>query len=406
MTLRRKEPRALVEQDRALNYAQIAVRRAWAGNVEDLQNWATAEFESTPLVIFDLNGEPLFYEFTVRDGRQIVGRVKAAASRLIGSTVVTIERGARKWDPEKAMAMATDIAKRAYPRRQLAARDLVCYSYPKIGVRVEFVDDRGGSLIYDVADGSPVQEFGSDALEGQTAWSFLEAMSPDDLERRLRRFEESDRELEAVRRAAPEMFSKGFTAREVTRLKPKFVIVSDYTHFEFYSSKVLKYAPRCTPHDCFMLYAQQTNVYCAVATGQMILDFYRYHFDQPTIAAAMGTGASGTSFAGQVTGYETLSNGCLTATHDSSADWAEARAEINANRPLKSGIPGHARACAGWNRQNFMLIGGAPIRWLQIYDPWPWDADICAGGAVYWEDWDAVNHTNFCYVRHNTTSHA
>jgi hypothetical protein len=240
----------------------------------------------------------------------------------------------------------------------------------------------------------------------QTAWSFLESIGPDELDRRLKRFEENDKELEATRRRSPEMFNKGFTAREIASLRPKFVLVSDYLYFEFYSSKVLKYAPRCSPHDCFALYAQQTNVYCAVATGQMILDFYRYNFDQLAIAAAMGTDAGGTSFDGQVTGYEALSKGCLDATHDSSADWTEAKAEIDANRPLKSGIPGHARACAGWKRQNFTLVGSPPVRGLQIYDPWPWNADICAGGAVYWEDWDAVTHTNFCYVRHNTTSHA
>jgi hypothetical protein len=163
--MRRKEPRALVKQDQALNYAQMAVRRAWAGNVEDMRNWATAGFDPEPLIIFDLNGEPLFYEFTVRDGRQNVGRVKAAASRLVGSAVVTIERGARKWDPGKAMEQAAAIAKKEFPRRKIVARDLVCYSYPKIGVRVEFADEDGGSLIYDVADGSPIREFGSDARE-------------------------------------------------------------------------------------------------------------------------------------------------------------------------------------------------------------------------------------------------
>jgi hypothetical protein len=51
-------------------------------------------------------------------------------------------------------------------------------------------------------------------------------------------------------------------------------------------------------------------------------------------------------------------------------------------------------------RQNIFLIGQQPRRWLRIYDPWPWNADICAGGQIVWEDWDAVNHTNFIYVRH------
>jgi hypothetical protein len=89
---------------------------------------------------------------------------------------------------------------------------------------------------------------------------------------------------------------------------------------------------------------------------------------------------------------------------DESADFAEARAEIDANRPFKSGIPGHARVGAGYERSwSWSMLGFD--RSLLVYDPWPWNADICDGGAITWEDWDTVNHTNFIYVRHRTTTH-
>lgn len=405
MTIRRAKPRAPVDRANALSHAQMAVRRAWAGGVEDMQQgWPGGEFDTDAIIIHDLNGEPLFYEFTVHEGKREVGRVKAAASRLVGSPVVTIERGPRGWDPAKAMKMALEVAKKAYPRRDAKARDFVCYSYPKIGVRVELAGEKTTSLIVDVADGSIVENFGDDEFEGQAAWSFLESRADCAAQDRLRCYEEADKELELARKASKELFATAYTARELVAVKAKITLVSDYA-FAFYSSRVLKYGPRCSPHDCFALYAQQTNVYCAVATGQMILDFYRRPFEQTAIAAAMGTGATGTSFAGQEAGYESLSNGCLDAWHDFSADWTEAKAEIDANRPLKSGIPGHARACTGWKRQNFALASATPKRWLQIYDPWPWNADLCAGGAVYWEDWDAVTHTNWCLVRHRTDTH-
>lgn len=404
MTLRRKQPRALVERTHALAHAQMAVRRAWAGGVEDMQNGWTGEFNPDAVVIYDLNGEPLFYEFSVLEGEREVGRVKAAASRLVGSPVVTIERGPRAWDPAKASRLALQAAKKAYPRSAAKAKEFVCYSYPKIGVRVELAGEKPSSIIVDVADGSIVQSYGADEIDGQTAWSFLEFRPECRLDERLHRFDEFDRELDAAKRLSKELFATAYTARELVAVRPKLMLASAYK-FALYSSRVLKYGPRCSPHDCFALYAQQTSVYCAVATGQMILDFYRRPFDQTAIAAAMSTGATGTSFAGQETGYETLSNGCLDAWHDFSADWTEAKAEIDANRPLKSGIPGHARACAGWKRQNFFLLHSTPQRWLQIYDPWPWNADLCAGGAVYWEDWDAVTHTNWCFVRHRTDTH-
>jgi len=118
------------------------------------------------------------------------------------------------------------------------------------------------------------------------------------------------------------------------------------------------------------------------------------------IPSVIADDAGGTGVEDQATGIESLTNNSFNATVDYSADWAEAKAEIDANRPLKSGIPGHARACAGWKRQNIFIIGQSPRRWLRIYDPWPWNANICEGGAVVWEDWDAVTHTNFMYVRH------
>jgi hypothetical protein len=205
--------------------------------------------------------------------------------------------------------------------------------------------------------------------------------------------------LEVARAKVQQIFAKGLREVDRARLYTR-LIANARIAVALYTSRVLKFGPRCTSHDCFELYAQQTDVFCAVATGQMILDFYKYHFTQDEIATAMNTGAGGTTNPDQVTGYETLSGNCLDATFDGSADWAEARAEIDANRPLKSGIPGHARACAGWKRQNISLIGQPLRRWLRIYDPWPWNADICAGGQIVWEDWDAVDHTNFIYVRH------
>lgn len=403
--LRRQEPRALVEREQALRFTQMATRQAWAGGVPDMQSWGLADIDPEPLVIHDLNGEPLFYEFTARDGEHEFGRVKASASRLVGSPVVTFEQGPRKWDVDRAKEAATAAAAKAYPRSEVTARDLVCYSYPKIGVRVEVEGKRAGSVICDVSDGSLVRRFGEDEPEGQTAWSFLDATTADDAELRLRRFDRHERELEEVLAASPQLFTDRLEAGALDELKARLVLRSDYLFIPFFSEKVLAFAPRCNGHECFELYGQHTSVYCAVATGQMILDFYRYHFDQDTIAAAMGTNATGTTFAGQELGYETLSNGCLEAAHDFTPTWAEAKAELDANRPCKSGISGHARACGGWRRQNITLLGATPKRWLKIYDPWPWNTDICQGGAVYWEDWDAVTHTNFCFVRHASTQH-
>lgn len=405
MASKKRKTGAPVEKDLAAEHVLMAYRRAWAGNVAGLAPLATAEIDPDPLEIYDLNGELLFYEFSALDGKQQVGRMKASASKRIGAPLVTLELGARKWDAAKGIKQAKKQAQELFPKARLEDADLVCYSYPKIGVRVDLVTEGGEetSLIFDVADGSQVTRFGDDEAEGQAAWSYLDALPPRRAEENQALWELRDQEREAAQKATPKLFARGYTAAEALKLKDTLVVKSPYYLLPFFSSRVLRFAPRCNAHECFELYAQQTSVYCAVATGQMILDFYRYHFDQDDIAAAMGTGATGTYNDGQVAGYESLSNHCLDATYDSSAAWTEARAEIDANRPLKSGVPNHARACAGWKRQNIWLVGQQPQRWLRIFDPWPWNADICDGGAVYWEDWNAVSHTNFIYVRHRGT---
>ena len=398
MATQKRSAKYAVEKTHALDHARSTIRRAWVGEVRDFQRWGSLELDPDPLVINDLNGEPLFYEFSVMDGKSAVGTVKASANKLTAAPVLAIEMRPRTWDPQKALREVRTRAKKQFPRAESLQPELVCYSYPKIGVRVS--GKRGqGAVIYDAASFAPIARFGSDELEGSTAWSYLDEVGGRDPDGRVRRWDLADQDLEAARTRVPQILDPGLKVSELARIATRLTADARIA-VSLFSSRVLQFGPRCTPHDCFELYAQQTDVFCAVATGQMILDFYRYHFTQNEIAAAMNTGPGGTGNPEQVTGYETLSDGCLDATFDGSAGWAEAKAEIDANRPVKSGIPGHARACAGWKRQNIFLVGQAPRRWLRIYDPWPWNADICAGGQIVWEDWDAVEHTNFIYVRH------
>jgi hypothetical protein len=389
-----------VGRERALAHTRLTILRDWAGDVPSFENFATLEVDSSPLVLRDLNGAELFFEFTLRSGDKAVGSVKASASRLIGSPVVAVQLGARRWDPDYALKAAREKAKKQHPRTKIRGTSLVCYSYPKVGVRVDLGSgDDQRSLLYDASDLCQIEVFGSDAREGSSAWSFYDDIVTPHAERNRRRFDLAEQELDATVKRTKNALSTAFTERELPRLKASLVLDSVYA-YPFISSHVLKYGPRCSPHDCFMLYAQQTNVYCAVATGQMILDFHRWPYTQDQIATAMETGAGGTSHAGQIAGYQALSNNAFVATYDDTADWSEAKAEIDQNRPVKSGIPGHARACSGWKRQNIFSVRQPAKRWLQIYDPWPWNADLCQGGAVVWEDWDAVTHTNFVYVRH------
>jgi hypothetical protein len=390
-----------VERDLALGHVKLTIRREWAAGVPGFEQWHNVEVDPRPLVLHDLNGAELFYDFTLQRGNEVVGSVRAAASRTLGSPVFAVQMGPRNWDPNRAQRRAREIARKQHRGSKVTATALVCFSYPKVGVRVDLVAGKANySVIYDASSLQEITRFGADEREGFTAWSFYQTVAEPHAREKLQRWDLADREFEEVAKRTKNILATAYTDREAGSLRASLMLESPYSFMAFYSWRVLKYGPRCSPHDCFMLYTQQTDVYCAVATGQMILDFHRWPFTQDQIATAMSTDATGTTNPNQVAGYESLTNNSLDATFDSSADWSEAKSEIDANRPVKSGIPGHARACAGWKRQNIFWIMQSPKRWLQIYDPWPWNADICQGGAVVWEDWDAVNHTNFIYVRH------
>ena len=381
-------------------------RRLWVEGNDDLAPLATAETEEAPLIIHDLNGAPLFYDFELSEGDEPAGVVRAAASPTIGTALVAVELGPRTWDAAKAMRAAENAVRKEYGRIEATESKLVCYCYPKIGVDISFNVPRQGRdrVIIDVADGLPVKNIGADELEGSSAYSYYGVIVAPTENARRQRWGRNEEDTAVLRRVAPALLDASSRLERDARTRTRKPIARELPRAiqALPQQKVVQFGPRCNPHECFSLYAQETNVFCAVATGQMILDFYRWEHTQDEIAAAMGTGPNGTGNDGQVAGFESLSKHCLTATHDTSAEWSEAKIEIDANRPVKSGIPGHARAVAGWTKtwswaaQNWELA-------LKVYDPWPWNADLCAGGQVVWEDWDAVTHKNFIYVRHRTS---
>ena len=95
---------------------------------------------------------------------------------------------------------------------------------------------------------------------------------------------------------------------------------------------------------------QQTDVFCAVATAKMILASHGISKTQTEIGKKMKVGPSGSTNVNQVNAYESFLNGPKKAVLDETASLAEAKKEIEADRALKSGIPGHARAVTSPDR--------------------------------------------------------
>jgi len=356
----------------------------------------TTFLNSKALEIYDTNGSLLFYDFAIDSGKSQIGTVRAIANKSIGTPVISIRFGPQKWNLLASKRAISEVLNKKFPKYKAGKTLLVCYSYPKLGLQVNLTNEKESiSLIFDVSNfdiipGKPEKE----NLEGTYAWSFLDSIDKRAKASGLKRYSKAAEVTKAVfkKELGPEIYrvSDLYMVTNLaklvfkTRNEKKIQFCTHYRHDEAGS------------HHCFILHAQQVNDYCSVATCQMILCYYRYYYSQVEIAPALGYSAGGGCPADVSAGYESLSNNHLKATYDPSPTWNKARDQINLLQPMKSGVPGHARAIAGYSSNIFTVLGASTAdKKLYVYDPWPWNADLKAGGDIYWEDWDSITHTNF-----------
>jgi len=371
-----------VSKEKAREHATVTMLKfvlAGTPGLED-EDWKGATINPEPLTIYDINGKKLFYQFSVEKDGATVGGIKTAASKVLGEPVRTIELTPRAWDSDIALKKAKEIAKKKYEGAEITSTTMVCYGYLKIGVMVKLRDPKTGKeqrLFIDASDYSIVPDRMPELeLEGVPGvLSLYEGIPEEEWAQRISKWEARDqhvRDVIAKVHSAGIDISKYLSEKELETLREALASPRSY--------KVLS---------GFHLFGQETSYYCAPATGQMIADYYDVSHTQDHIADEMGTTAGGgTTMSGQLDYYTGNPPDCLDKSgsyDDYDCTWEEAKDEIDANRPLKSGVPGHARACAGWWSDG--------TNYLYIYDPLPVNE-----GEIRWEPWDNIEHTNYIYV--------
>ncbi len=369
-----------VSKEKAREHATVTMLEfvlAGTPGLED-EDWKGATINPEPLTIYDINGKKLYYQFSVEKDGKTVGGIKTAASKVLGASVCTIELTPRAWDPDIALKKAKEIAKKQYEGAEITSTTLVCYGYPRIGVMLKLHDPKTGEeqrLFIDASDYSVVQDRMPElGLEGPGVWSLYESIPKEEWAQRVSDWEVDDkhaREVITKAHSAGIDISKSLSEKELETLREALASPRSY--------KVIS---------GFHLFGQEKPYYCAPATGQMIADYYDVSHTQDHIADEMGTASGGTTMSGQLDYYTGNPPDCLDKSgsyDDYDCTWEKAKDEIDANRPLKSGVPRHARACAGWWSDG--------TNYLYIYDPLPVNE-----GDRYWESWDSIEHTNYIYV--------
>ncbi len=383
----------VIAVEEAHRFATAGHQVATAAKLHGLEGLAGAALEPAPTTIHDLNGEALFHDFKLSGPGGAAGTIRTAATSALGAPVVSVSAGDPGWSEQTALRLATERLHAKTPKATVKGSKLVCYAYPKIGIELSYTVN-GGPLeteLFDASSGGLVGS--SDDNDHQfSRYSFLSHIAPQ-VKDRVNTFDQIAGRLRSLSlppiaggavttsRAAAAL---GSPAASPALHIPLPIITS--------SSGMVRQSPYCPsspPGNSH--YAQITDYFCVDASAQMLLEHYGWNYTQNQIATAMGTTAAqgGTTQAGLVSGFGNLTHHQFVLGFDNAApraqQFADAVAEVSANRPLFTQVPHHYRVCMGYSEVKF---GSIPIdQWLYIYDPWPWNSDLCKPGPAYWESW-------------------
>jgi Peptidase_C39 like family len=337
--------------------------------------------------VFDINGTLLFHRIPIARARKRIGYVDVGAHEVLGEPLLAVCTGL-DWDEAAILEAAATAARKGRRTLRFDSMRFVAYSFPKIAV--QFLNGADEVLMLEWQTWAPVPAARPERKPMEPSnferWSLI-----DELPAELKRSNARSFKARVALWDAPVLSDLKATViqRKLFEL-PEIVL-------KLVDTREVHYAPRADDHHpCYELRGQQTGVWCVAASVEMLLNFYRYHYDQPRLAQEMDLGTcvqpNGLPYGSEakvVTTIEALSSNTLDATATVNPTWALFTGEIKANRPLISFIPGHSRTVAGYTQTLLTLPGRVPFKGLLVYDPWP-PTDCAhpeAGGVItMWEN--------------------
>jgi peptidase C39-like protein len=371
----------------ALNFTQT---------VPDVLERGRIRSAGTP--VYDINGTVLFNRVPIMRGRSSVGYADIGNNEALGEPLLATSIGIA-WNERAILKEAAAAARKGRRSLKYNRVRFVAYSYPKIAV--QFLQGNQEVLMLEWKTWAEVPS----SVVGERA-----PMKPSNFER----WSIIDEMPAATRRSNARNFKKRLDVWDTPKARKVNPAVINRNNFE--KSKIIlrltdtrevHYAPRTADHHpCYELRGQQTNVWCVGASVEMLLNFYRYQYDQIRLADELGLGTCDdpnglpySQVAKVVTVIEDLTSNALNATMHTNPGWTVFRDEIRANRPLISFVPGHSRTVIGYTQSMLHLPGKLPFKGLLVYDPWP-PTDCAtpdAGGVITkWENF-ATHNYQFAY---------
>jgi hypothetical protein len=341
--------------------------------------------------IYDPTGEILFYRVSLHVGGLRVGYADLAAQTLFGEPLLATAPNAA-WDPDSWIAQARAELQQMTLNGVMAPRydevRLVAYSYPKLGV--QFLAEGKEVVILELVTWAVVPPTDRNRRPMEPSnferFSLIEELPEESRKAAHERFEDHMGRLDRAQLAT----AAGVSVISRATMSPVVGVLS------LYDTEDLHYSSRSTDHHtCYELRGQETNVWCVAASVQMVLDFYRYNYTQSRIAQQLGLGTlanpNGLPYARDndvAVALNAMSSNALTATMLTTPPFSAYTAEVRANRPLISFIPGHSRTVAGYTQSTFIILGGTSYQGLLVYDPWPPNVGV----ITRWENFNTQKY--------------
>lgn len=322
------------------------------------ETWNDATIVQKPLIIHDVSGAQLFYQFTVeKDGKKI-GEILSSANKVLGISVKQFsEPGVYKLADRADLA--GKITKEYYPEFSVVSTKIVCYNYPNMGVMVHIINpetQEERNFIYDANSIEIVSTEKSSVDKGLIVSSYYhDILTEDSYQEKVTQWKhETDYLTEALNLAN----AKNVNIRQIfVDKKPKS------------SMSAASYPPGCSDTLCempkgFPTVDQGSNGWCQAATAWVISKYYHPSMTRTltNVASTMQADpVTGATWSNELNYYTSnyLSGGASGGlgktnsyyrTTNPSLTYEIIRTKILNQPPLKVGYNGHSRACIGYSR--------------------------------------------------------
>ncbi len=351
-----------VTAEEALMRANANMINFIAGNALGFENWTGASINPNPQELYDVNGQKLFYRFSVYKENKLIGTIDVCADKTLGPSIYDIVFDPEPYKVAEAMKKSIEIAKNEYSDGEIKSTQMVVYSYPRIGAMTVVKDKATGvehRIFVDAYFLSEVED--KPATETEPGiWSMYDKILAYGKENNLKEWQKSDELAKSIEQVAANKgvnINAAVTEENIKKLIDEGVVKSSFT------GKILDING----------IGQEDDVYCVPACIRMVCKYYNKPTpipSQETIYLGDGlwswdSGSIGTSglSADNIVKWATHRWG-KTGTITTRLFNSDAISEIENERPFFTMILGHCRLCKGYIVQD-------GYTYLRINDPEP-----------------------------------